>query len=62
MEFSLDCDLVTETIFRDIFSINKSPFEIEFSLDCDLVTEPIVRDFFKMEFSLDWFCYRTNFL
>ena len=30
MEFSLDCGLVTELIFRDFFSINKNVFEMEF--------------------------------
>ena len=52
MEFSLDCGLVTEPIFRDFFSINKSPFEMEISLDCGLVTEPILRDFFGINKSI----------
>ena len=28
--FSLNHDLITEPIFRDFFSINKSPFKMEF--------------------------------
>ena len=32
MEFSLDCGLITEPIFCDIFSINKSQFDMEFSV------------------------------
>ena len=68
MEFSLGCGLVTEPLFRDFFSTNKSPFKMEFTLGCGLVTEPILHDFFsinespfEMKFNL-WSCYRTNFL
>ena len=48
MEFSLGCSLVKEPIFRDFFSINKSPFKMEFSLGCGLVTGPIFCDFFSI--------------
>ena len=52
MEFSLDCSLVTEPIFRDLFSIDKSPFEMEFSLGCCLVTELMFHDVFSINKSL----------
>ena len=45
MEFSLNHDLITEPILCDIFSINKSPFDMEFSLNHDLITEPIFQLF-----------------
>ena len=57
MEFSLSHDVITEPIFRDFFSINKSLLEMELSLNNDLITEPILRDFFNITGKCNFLSY-----